>query len=66
MKTTLRILFFSTLVLIISGAIGLGIFDWKGNWMLKAGMATLAFVLIPYFLFYRFDTKQSQKNKEVE
>jgi uncharacterized membrane protein len=66
MKNVLRILFISTLLLIAFGAIALGLFDWKGNWMLKAGMASLAFVLIPFFLFYRFDTKQQDKNKEVE
>lgn len=61
MKKALQTIVFITFSLICAGGLATGFFDYKGNWMLKIGMALLAFVLIPFFLFYRFDQKQQRK-----
>lgn len=66
MKTALRVVFWINIVLF---AVGLGLYLVESplyNKVLGAATLYLAAVLMPFFLFYRYDFKRRMKEEQEE
>lgn len=63
MKTALKIISSLTFLAIFLGIFTRGMEGWIGK-LFPAGLALFAFLWVPFFLFYRYDTKQQANHSE--